>query len=212
MNRKTKNIILSIYVIALLILIVGSTYAYFTMVKVSSVSPQIDIGTATTNFIVFDAGNPINMTITQENFQMGMGNQMASTFASAYLRQDGGTNPLSFQYNLFLNILENNLEYTTNEKVGELLLKVTDPNGEELKSIAGLNYVTVVDGEGKKQSGFDITKSVGKYYIAYNYNIKTTTEIMHKWNAQIMFVNLGSDQNKNINKELKGYIQIEKAG
>ena len=46
MNRKTKRILLSIYIIALFSIITSSTMAFFTYIKVSDVSPRVDSTTA----------------------------------------------------------------------------------------------------------------------------------------------------------------------
>ena len=62
-------------------------------------------------------------------------------------------------------IESNTLTYSTPSEKPELILEVKDYNGNEVTSIEGLNYVTVVDGKGNTIKGFDITTTTGKYYI-----------------------------------------------
>ena len=58
-SKKATNIILIIYVIALTVLVIGATYAHFTYIKVSRISPKVDVEAATLNYIMFDIGSPI---------------------------------------------------------------------------------------------------------------------------------------------------------
>ena len=44
-----------------------------------------------------------------------------------------------------------------------------------------------------------------------NREITTNTELIEKWDAKVTYVNLSENQNNNLEKELKGYIRIEKA-
>lgn len=211
MNKKTINIILVLYVVALLSLVTGATYAYFTMIRVARVSPKLEAQTATLNYMLFDAGNPISIYPDTDNFREGMGNLSSETFARVYLRHSEGDIAASVKYNLLLNIESNTLTYSTTSEKPELILEVRDYNGNEVTSIEGLNYVTVVDGKGNTIKGFDITTTTGKYYITKNREISTDTELIERWNAKVTYVNLSENQNNNLEKELKGYIRIEKA-
>ena len=67
-------------------LVIGATYAHFTYINVSRVSPKVEVGAATLNFITFEIGDPIFINPTIENFKEGMKNLSSDTFASAYLR------------------------------------------------------------------------------------------------------------------------------
>lgn len=211
MSKKFRNIITALYVFSLLMLVTGATYAYFTMVRVARFSPKIETSTATLNYILFDAGNPIGIYPDVNNFKDKMGNLSSETFASAYLRREEGSEISSIKYNIYLNIESNTLTYSTSEKKPELILEVKDYDGNEVTSIEGLNYVSVVDGQGNTIKGFDITTSIGKFYITRNRLLTTESEKLEKWNAKVTYVNLSENQNNNLEKELKGYIRIEKA-
>ena len=61
---------------------------------------------------------------------------------------------------MYLDIAKNELTYTTEEKKAELILTVTDKDGNPITNIEGLNYVTV-----DEISGFDISESEGRHWI-----------------------------------------------
>ncbi len=212
MNKKFQKIILFLYIIAFVFTCVGATFAYFTVIKVSNVSPKIEVTSATTDFITFDSGTPIRINPTSFNFGKGMGNLFSETFASAYLRLGSESESASYKYNLTLNIKNNNLEYSTEEEKPELIMQIVDYDGNSLDSIEGLDYVTVTDGDGNEISGFDITTALGTYYIVKEHSISTISETSHMWKAKFIFVNLSENQDKNFEKVLEGYVRIEKAG
>ena len=211
MSKKATNIILIIYVIALTVLVIGVTYAHFTYIKVSRVSPKVDVEAATLNYIMFDIGSPIYINPTTENFTEGMDNLTGETYASVFLKRENGTEVSKLKYNLYLEISDNSLTYSTASKTPELLLNVYDPDGKEVKEIEGLKYVTIKDGKNNEISGFDITEGLGRYYITKSREISTTNEITEKWDAKVTYVNLKESQDGNLEKVLNGLIRIEKA-
>lgn len=208
MNKKTQNIMLIIYVTAFISILAASTYAYFTYLEVKSYTPKAEVTTATLNQILFNSGNNIDIRPTLANFQDGMGNLSDSTFATAYLKHEGGDEESSLKYNISLNIESNTLIYSTETEKPELILQVSGPNGE-VKEIEGLEYINVIDGDGNEIKGFDITTKVGTYYITKNRELKTMTEIEERWDITVTYVNLSESQNGNYDKELKGNIKIE---
>lgn len=213
MSKKMQKIIMILYIVALIIMVSGATFAYFTTFKIATLKPSIDATAATTDLILFDAGKNIDITPNDINFGEGMGNLNDSTFASAYLR-NSHQNPqeaISYKYNLFLDIESNNLVYSTLSKSPELIMQIIDYDGKELTNINGLEYVTVIDGKGNVIKGFDITTKVGKFYLAREFTISAVTEKLHKWEANFIFVNLEEKQDRNFDKGLKGKIKIEKA-
>lgn len=212
MNKKVQKILLFLYIIAFGFTCVGATFAYFTVIRVSNVSPKVEVTAATTDFITFDSGTPIRINPTSYNFGKGMGNLFSETFASAYLRLGSDSKSAQYKYNLALNINKNNLEYSTEEKKPELIMQIVDYDEKVLENIEGLDYVTVTDGDGNEISGFDITTALGTYYIVKDFPISTINETTHMWKAKFIFVNLSESQDKNFEKVLEGYIRIEKAG
>ena len=194
MSKKTRNILLALYIVALSTLVTGATFAFFTVIKVSNVSPRLDVETANLNFISFDIGNPIFINPTVENFKEGMNSLSDTTFASAFLRRDQGSEKTMVDYNVLLNIEENTLTYSTSNNSPELLIKVIGPSGEEIKEIEGLDYVTVTDNKGVIISGFDITNKTGLINLFTNRAITTTSTKTEEWTIKITFVNYNKDQ------------------
>ena len=60
------------------------------------------------------------------------------TDATATLIPNNYNNQATAMYNIYLIIETNDLEYTTVDHTPELLLNVTDPNGNKLENITGL--------------------------------------------------------------------------
>ncbi len=212
MNKKTRNIITALYVIALVALLVGTTFSYFTVINVASVSPSVSAETATLDYILFDTGNDISIYPNDTNFQKGMGNLSSDTYARAYVKHSGGDTPASVTYNVYIQIDKNSLTYSTSDNKPELVMEVVDTNGNPVTEIEGLTYTSVSDGKGNTIKGFDVTESKGRFYIVSNRTIKTLNEITEKWDVRVTYVNLGDVQDNNYDKELQGYIRIEKVG
>ena len=103
-------------------------------------------------------------------------------------------------YNIYIIIESNNLEYTTSNNTPELLLNVTDPNGNKLTNITGLVHY---------EQGFDITTRTGGFLIASDYVIEANnaTEVQN-WNIEITLANLDSNQNANTGKNFSAKIYM----
>ena len=129
-----------------------------------------------------------------------MGNLSDSTTAQAILRANNTSNEATANYNIYLIIEENNFEYTTSDQTPEILLNVTDPNGNPVENITGLVHY---------EDGFDITTRTGGYLLVPDYEISATNvQTIQDWNIEVTFVNLDSDQNANTNKTLTGKLYL----
>lgn len=203
MSKKNKNMLITIYVVGLLITCVGATFAFFTVIRVSNISSEIDVSSATMTSIVYNAGEPIAIYASPQNFAQGMGNLSGSTIASAILKAGSDGALATFHYNLSLELLDNTMIYS-DSSTPELVIQVIDPDGNEVKNIEDLEYVTV-DGV----SGFDITGKVGNYKIADTYEISTTNEVTQEWKITLTFVNLELSQDVNMGNGLSGSLKID---
>ena len=83
----------------------------------------------------------------QEDFGLGTGNKSGSTYARATLTANNATNNATRNYYVYLDIESNDFEYTTADSQGEILLKVTDPEGTKVMSLPGLTRKTSGSGE-----------------------------------------------------------------
>ena len=208
---KKQAIILSVVaVVTLIVLVVGATYAYFSAQGGSATSTNLNVTTYTTDVFTFAAGDEINLEITQSNFASGKGNAVGNTFASATLTANNKTNTATEHYYLYLNIENNDFEYTVNNTTPELMLTITDSEGNEVTDIEGLTHTTVTDAKGATVSGYDITTKRGLLTLFKNREITATPRKEEKWNITITFVNYDKDQTKNANKSLSAKVMIQK--
>ena len=210
MNKKWKRILMTVYVLVLILMLSTATFAYFSMIQVTTLSPQVQAESAVTDWLIFSTGDPINIEATEENFGEDMGDISGRTYGGALLQVSDSSKEVSYNYNVILNIVENEFVYTTPTEEAELLLRVTDPDGTEVTNIPGLVYKEVTNGNGEVLRGFDITSEVGNYYIANNYEITSNLQTQHIWNVEVILVNLDSDQNANAGKEVDAYLEVSK--
>ena len=200
MNKKNK-ILLIIATITFLSMVIGATYAYFFMQGNHSGTIDTNIITGTTDLLSFNFGDSIYIQANQDNFGASMGNLSDSTTGTALLRAGDTTSSTSATYNIYLIIEENDFIYTTSDGKPEILLNVTDPNGNRVENITGLVHY---------EDGFDITTRTGGFLLVPDYEISATntTETIHDWNIEVTLVNLDTDQQANTNKTLTGKLYI----
>lgn len=212
MEKKKIKISAIISLIAIVVLVAGATYAYFQAQAGEGKQTDINITTTTTDLLTFEVGDPLSFEVSMDNFSKGAGNVTGETFAQANLIANNKTNLATGTYNLYVLINSNQLKYSMADKKAELLLQVTDPSGNQVTSIDGLNYVTVTDAEGNSQSGFDVTVKRGLITVASDYNIESTssTEMTsQKWVIKTIFVNHNADQTNNSGKGFYGKLIIQ---
>ena len=200
MDNKKSILMGAIGVLTLLVFVVGATYAYFSAQSNSGARTDVDVITGTTDLLSFSFGDLINIQANEENFGQGMGNLSDDTTGTAILRANNTTNSVTTRYNIYLVIESNNFEYTTEEGTPEILLNVTDPNGNKVENITGLVHY---------EDGFDITTRTGGFLLVPDYVISATdTQTVQDWNIEVTFVNLDSDQQANTNKSLTGKLYM----
>ena len=208
-NQKTK--IISIVALAALALtVVTATYAYFQAQTGEGSQTDIKINANTVDTFTFETGSAINLSLDQTSFASGKGNITGNTYASAKLTANNKTNSATNNYNLYLNISDNNFAYTQSTSYPEILLTIKDASNNEITSISGLEYKTITDGKGASISGFDITTKTGLITLLSNREITTTSTKTDTWNITATFVNYNADQSKNAGKSFSGQVLISK--
>ena len=208
-NKKTK-IISIISIIALVLTVVTATYAYFQAQTGEGSQTDVKITANTVDTLTFETGNAISLSIDQDNFANGKGNQSGSTFAKAILTANNKTNTATEHYYLYLDIDNNTFIYTQNENTPEILLQITDEDGNSITTLSELKYKTITDGNGTSISGFDITNRKGLLTIFDNNEIIANSKKEDTWNIVIIFVNYDSDQSKNAGKSFSAKVIIQK--
>ena len=211
MKNKKQAIILSVIAsIALLVLIVGATYAYFQASGGTGTSANLRVTTYTTDVFNFEVGNDISIYADATSFASGKGNAVGSTFAKAILTANNKTNTATEHYYLYLNISNNTFIYTQNENTPELLLTIKDAGGNAVTDITSLAYKTVTDGKGASISGYDITNKSGVIILFDNREITASPAKTEQWNITVTFVNYDKDQSKNTGKSFSAKLMIQK--
>ena len=201
MKNKKQAIILSIVAsLALLVLIVGATYAYFQASGGTGTNADVKVTTYTTDVFNFEVGNDISIYADATSFASGKGNASGSTSAKAILTANNKTNTATKYYYLYLNISKNTFTYTQNEDTPEILLTIKDDAGNEITSINDLTYKTVTDGKGATIKGFDITTGIGLITLLNNKEITASPQKTDTWNVTVTFINYDKDQSKNAGK------------
>lgn len=212
LNNKTRNIIASLYIVALLMLLIGTTFSFFTVIKTANVNPAAEVKSASTNAILFEVKDKIKIYPTAANFKAG-GDNISSEVTGTVKFTRNTEDFDSEKYNVILNIANNNFEYSSEEKTPELILEVTGPDGV-VEEIEGLTYKSVIDNKGNTITGFDITTKTGAINIATDKVITadmgSNNETTHEWKIKVTYVNLNVSQNANYEKELSGTIQIKR--
>ena len=208
-NKKTKIISIA-SIIALALTLVTATYAYFMAQTGEGKSTDIKINANTVDTFTFEAGSALNVSLNQENFASGKGNQTGTTFAKAMLTANNKTNTATEHYYLYLNISNNTFTYSIDNNTPEILLSIKDGSNNEITTLTGLTYKTVTDGKGVSIKGFDITKKSGLITILNNREITTTSSKTEEWNVTVTFVNYNSNQAGNAGKSFNAKLIIQK--
>ena len=212
MDNKKIKIVSIISVIALALTLVAATYAYFVAQTGEGAQTDIKINANTVDTFTFEAGSALNLSLNQENFASGKGNQRGTTFAKAMLSANNKTNTATEHYYLYLNISNNTFTYSIDNNTPEILLSIKDGSNNEITSVSGLTYKTVTDGKGASIKGFDITTKKGLVTILNNREITTTSTKTEQWNVTVTFVNYNANQAGNAGKSFNAKLMIQKEG
>ena len=210
MDNKKIKIVSIISIIALALTLVAATYAYFVAQTGEGAQTDIKINANTVDAFTFEVGSALNLSLNQENFASGKGNQTGTTFAKAMLSANNKTNTATEHYYLYLNISNNTFTYSIDNNTPEILLSIKDGSNNEITSVSGLTYKTVTDGKGASIKGFDITKKSGLITILNNREITTTSSKTEEWNVTVTFVNYNSNQAGNAGKNFSAKLMIQK--
>ncbi len=197
MNQTVRRCLLGV-ILCMIILLSGVSFGYFTAEVKGDGVTQADVTTGERATLTFAKGEDLSLNVNQTNFDEGLGNVTGSTTSNVVLSSPVLTSEF---YNVYFDITANDHIYTTSNSTPELLLKVTK-DGVEVKNILGLNYI---DGE---VSGFDVTTKTGLIAIAEDVEITTDSEVTQRWNFELIYVNLDSDQSANTGKLFTSIINL----
>jgi len=210
MDKNKSKKLTMVAIIAFTFLIVGASYAYLTAQTLTGKMTDINVTSYTTDVLTFASGDAISVEADQTTFGMTGGSVGGSTYASALLTANNKTNNAVEHYYLYLNIENNTFTYSVQDGKPELIMTITDKDGNEVKNIERLTYTEVTDRTNKKISGYDITTKNGLVTIFNHREIIAEPKAEDKWNITITFVNYEENQNANTGKALSAKLIIQK--
>ena len=216
MKKFIKKIKSNKFLYILSVLIVGVFFILIARVTYAFLAPIIN--NAQTNIVIkgdtvdefkLKVGNPLKLDATPTTLKENGTNYTTSTTATASLKANSTKNTATYNYYLYFQIENNTFTYTSGT-TPEIILTITNPNGEEVTSIEGLTYGTF-----NGVSGFDVTTQSGLFNIANNYIItsnSSTTATIHEWTVTLTYLNQAYDQSGNFGKSMgvNVYLQKEK--
>ena len=210
MEKKKTFIIIAV---ALLVLSIGITFAYFIAKTGPGSSANANVTTGTVDDLKFNVSKEnISLNINQFNFASGSGNITDTVTATASLKANSTKNTATYNYYVYFQIESNNYAYTTTDKKPEIVLSITGPNGE-ITSVDGLKYVSATNADGTIVKGFDITEqSSSVIKIADSFEISSTSSTNYTnqdWVFKVSFINLDTNQADNEGKNLTGKALIQ---
>ena len=210
MEKKKTFIIIAV---ALLVLSIGITFAYFIAKTGPGSSANANVTTGTVDDLKFNVSKEnISLNINQFNFASGSGNIADTVTATASLKANSTKNTATYNYYVYFQIESNNYMYTTTDKKPEIVLSITGPNGE-ITSVDGLKYVTATNADGTVVKGFDITEQrTSLIKIADSFEISSTSSTNYTnqdWVFKVSFINLDTNQVDNEGKNLTGKVLIQ---
>ena len=214
MKKFIKKIKSNKFLYILSVLIVGVFFILIARVTYAFLAPIIN--NAQTNIVIkgdtvdefkLKVGNPLKLDATPTTLKENGTNYTTSTTATASLKANSTKNTATYNYYLYFQIENNTFTYTSGT-TPEIILTITNPNGEEVTSIEGLTYGTF-----NGVSGFDVTTQNGLFNIANNYSItsnSSTTATIHEWTVTLTYLNQAYDQSGNFGKSMEVGVLLQK--
>ena len=207
---KNKRILT--YVIALIVLAIGVTFAYFVAQTGDGAKSNVNIKADSVDDLKFSVNKDFSLSANQFNFAQGSGNLSDSVTATASLKANSTKKTATYNYYVYFQIESNEYKYTTENKLPEIVLSITGPNGE-ITNVDGLTYVSASDADGNIIKGFDITElgsSIIKIADYYEISSSSSTNYTNqKWVFKVTFINLNTDQTGNQGKTMTGKVLMQ---
>src|SRR5574344_545869 len=100
MCNLSKKIKINLFIIIVLLISIGLTYAYFAVVTNGSAKAKVSVTTGTIDKLIYVPGKNLNITLSQQNFYNGSGNISSETTTYAKLTAGSGTTAIH-TYNAF---------------------------------------------------------------------------------------------------------------
>ena len=208
-----KNKRLLTYVIALIVLAIGVTFAYFVAQTGDGAKSNVNIKADSVDDLKFSVDKDLSLSANQFNFAQGQGNLSDSVTATASLKANSTKSLATYNYYVYFQMETNEYKYTTENKLPEIVLSIIGPNGE-ITSVDGLTYVSASDADGNVIKGFDITElgsSIIKIADSFEISSSSSTNYTNQeWVFKVTFINLNENQTGNQGKTMSGKVLMQK--
>ena len=214
MNKFIKRIknnqalyILSILIIGILLLLIARiTYAYLAP-RIQNALGNVTTISDTVDDFKLELGRPLSLNATATTLPESGSNLVVTSTEIAKLKANSTKKTANYNYYLYLQITNNTFKYSDGT-TPEIILTITDPNGNEITSLGNLTYGTY-----NGVSGFDVTTKTGLFNIANNYEItsnSSSTYTEHDWNITLTYLNLNIDQSGNYGNSFETRLYLQK--
>ncbi len=189
-----------------IVLIVRFTYAYLAA-NVNEARGDVSVDSDETDNLKFAVGDPLSIDATPTTLPENGENLVDTTTATATLLANSTNNTAEYPYWVYFTISNNTFVYSDGS-TPEIILTVTDPEGNPVTNIDGLTYGTF-----NGVAGFDVTTQNGTFAVADGYTITSTSsteETVQTWNFTLTYLNLSIDQSINFGNSMTTEIKMQK--
>lgn len=203
MSKGRRIALMVVFIITLVVMSIGTAYAYFTAMRIASVTEVAEVTSATTDIVTYDGGEPLNIHASPENFNKFSGSLYDETIATVNVKLGSDDQVSKYYYDVMLVVADNDFIYSTENSEAELILTITDPEGNVINQANGLEFKT-----SNGVSGLDITEAIGEYKIIDNFELVASKDLTQEWKIKLTFVNHNESQDENMGKEFNGEVRL----
>ena len=189
-----------------IVLIVRFTYAYLAA-NVNEARGDVSVDSDETDNLKFAVGDPLSIDATPTTLPENGENLVDTTTATATLLANSTNNTAEYPYWVYFTISNNTFVYSDGS-TPEIILTVTDPEGNPVTNIEGLTYGTF-----NGVAGFDVTTQNGTFTVANGYTItssSSTDATEQTWNFTLTYLNLPTDQSANFGNSMTTEVSMSK--
>ena len=199
MDDKKKRLIV---IVSVLVVFIGVTLAYVVGQISDGAIGNANITADTTDNLQFSIDKDITLNPNQFNVVEGGGGLSDTATGTASLLANSTNKSATFDYYVYFQINTNEYIYTTEDNKPEIVLTITDPEGNPVTKLANsdLKYVEAENADGTITKGFDITTASGLINIASLYEITSNSSVdatVQDWTFTVTFINLTTNQSAN---------------
>ena len=212
LDDKKKRLIV---IVSVLVVFIGVTLAYVVGQISDGAIGNANVTADTTDNLQFSVDKDISLNPTQFNVTEGGGGLSDTAVGTATLLANSTNKTATYDYYVYFNIKSNNYTYTTEDYKPEIVLTITDPEGNLVTELANsdLEYVEAENADGTITKGFDITTASGLINIASLYEITSSSSAdatVQDWTFTVTFINLTTNQSANGGSTLDAEIILSK--